>query len=378
MQADAERFLTHVSARRAAAAAPLQAGNFGEPSNCIPCALLASLKAKATNLGSLEPAALAGFILQATRAGAGRGRPRDSGAAGRPQQRSFHRGPQDTHTPFTWDLVHSLTLLPLLSAFFSSSNFTCKTLQAVTRKHLTYFTAFQSFLIKSDVYPSNLRAPRCPAVASPGPPSRCCAQGSGEGAGERDRERDRSHLAHLQAAAGRLSGHFFRNANHALSYHTKPLIANDALRTGGERLPPAGAGEEPWAEFVGPALPSSSSAGSSRGDLKCRWGRLLWAYPGSVWVCILSWAYPGSVWVSILSWAYPVSVWVCISARAYPGSVQPMPAPSRTSRGSPEVAAPEGSGARRRATEPQPWPMCGSSARGRWVHVLVHFRDGGV
>lgn len=66
MQADAERFLTHVSARRAAAAAPLQAGNFGEPSNCIHCALLASLKAKATNLGSLEPAALAGFILQAS------------------------------------------------------------------------------------------------------------------------------------------------------------------------------------------------------------------------------------------------------------------------------------------------------------------------
>lgn len=105
------------------------------------------------------------------------------GAAGWPQQRSFHRGPQDTHTPLTWDLVPSLTLLPLLSAFFNSSNFTCKTLQAVTRKHLTYFTAFQSSLIKNNVYPSNLRAPRCPAVASPGPPSHCCAPGSGTGSG---------------------------------------------------------------------------------------------------------------------------------------------------------------------------------------------------
>lgn len=109
--------------------------------------------------------------------------PGGSGAAGRPQQRWFRQGPQDIHTPFTCDLVPSLTLFPLLFPNFSSSNFT---LQAVTGKHLTYFTAFQSSLIKSNVYPSNLRAPRCPAVASPGPPSLCCAQESSEGAGERE------------------------------------------------------------------------------------------------------------------------------------------------------------------------------------------------
>lgn len=108
------------------------------------------------------------------------------GAAGRPRQRSFRRGAQHTNTPSPWDLVPALTLCPLLFPNFSSSNFTCKTFQAVTKEYLTYFTAFRSSLIQSNAYPSNLRAPRYPAMGSPGPPSRCCAQGSSEGVGERE------------------------------------------------------------------------------------------------------------------------------------------------------------------------------------------------
>lgn len=98
-------------------------------------------------------------------------------------------------------------------------------------------------------------------------------RGAGDATGERDRERDRSHLAHLHAAAGRLSGHFFRNANHALPYHIKPLIASDAFRVGGERLPPAGARGSAPAEFAGRPLLRAAAAAPAEA-WKCRWGYL--------------------------------------------------------------------------------------------------------
>lgn len=216
----------------------------------------------------------------------------------------------------------TLTLLPLFFfplfpppfSNFSSSIFTCETLQAVIGKLLTYWTAFQSNSIKSDLYRASHPLPRRPAMASPGPPSRCLQRGSSKGAGEgserwlryrllspsapaglrpapgsggdislpsprarlqrgqrsakrrseagpqprtRGRwprgvpragpglgERLRSHLSRLRAAAGRLSGHFFRDVNRALTYYIDPLIAKDAFRVGGQRAvtpPPRGA-----------------------------------------------------------------------------------------------------------------------------------------
>lgn len=161
------------------------------------------------------------------------------GAAGRPRQRSFRRGAQHINTPLPWDLVPALTLCPLLFPNFSSSNFTCKTFQAVTKEYLTYFTDPKQCL---SLQPPRSKVP-CDGQPGAAEPLLCSGEremAPGSGAGERGRERARSHSAHLQAAAGRLSGHFFRNANHAVPYHIKPLIADDAARAGGERRPRPG------------------------------------------------------------------------------------------------------------------------------------------
>lgn len=102
------------------------------------------------------------------------------------QQRRLRGRPRNIHTPFTLDVfLPPPPLFPLPFPNFSSSNFTCKTFHAVIGKHLTYFTAFHSSSIKSNIYPSSLHATRCPATASPGLPSHRFQQGSSKGAGER-------------------------------------------------------------------------------------------------------------------------------------------------------------------------------------------------
>lgn len=146
---------------------------------------------------------------------------------------------------------------------------------------------------------------------------------------------DRSHLAHPHAAAGRLPGHFLRNANHALPYHIKPLIANDAFRVGGERLPPAGARGSVPGTFCR-AAPSPSRAGGSREAWKCRRGYLRPSILGAV----------------------------CPSRRRRPQRHLPLP------RLLP----------RARETEPQPKPICGFSVRARWpcLGLWVLFRERSV
>lgn len=59
------------------------------------------------------------------------------------------------------------SLFPLPFSNFGSSIFTCKTLHAVIRKHLTCWTAFQSNLIKSNVYRASLHATKTPRDGKP-------------------------------------------------------------------------------------------------------------------------------------------------------------------------------------------------------------------
>lgn len=82
------------------------------------------------------------------------------------------------------------------------------------------------------------------ARPDPSPAPEVGGPGGVPGAGPGLGERVRSHLSRPRAAAGRLSGHFFRNVNHALTYYINPLIAKDAFRVGGRRAvtpPPRGA-----------------------------------------------------------------------------------------------------------------------------------------
>lgn len=229
--------------------------------------------------------------------------PGGSGAVGRPQQRSFRREPQNIPTPLTWDLVPPLTLLPLLFPNFSSSNFTCKTFQAEILSYQKVFDSFYCFFLDQkqclSLQPARSKAPCGAQPGATEPLLRAGEQRRRRGAGDATGERDRSHLAHLQAAAGRLSGHFFRNANHALPYHIKPLIANDAFRVGGERLPPAA------------ARGSASGTVCGVGPFFEPRRRLPWR-PRSAGMDISGWAQAVPVSVP------PVSVPPCLSRRRHP------------------------------------------------------------
>lgn len=84
--------------------------------------------------------------------------------AGASQQRRLRGRSRNTYAPSP---LFFSSLFPLPFSNFSSSIFSCKTLQAVTRKHLTCWTAFQSNSIKSNVYRASLHATKAPRDGEP-------------------------------------------------------------------------------------------------------------------------------------------------------------------------------------------------------------------